>query len=88
MALLDIIILCALVRLNLEMKSPVPCTVIYVVVALFFMLISGLPIFAMLVSAVTYAAMALLFFWALIKTKNSAAWWVIAVVGVLVLGIF
>lgn len=87
MALLDIIILCALVRVNLEMDNPLPCTVIYTVITLFFGLIMAPWLHALIATIIT-AALAYVFFLLLIKTKNTGAWWAVAVIGVLALGLF
>ncbi len=67
----------------MEFDSPIPCTVIYAVICLFFMLISGVPFLALLMWGLIYAAVAWLLFWGLIKTKNSPAWWAVAVIGVI-----
>lgn len=82
MLILDLIIIIALIRVNIEMETPMPCTVIYSVIALVFAFIMHPWWVALIAGAVTFG-LAYLFFWLLIKTKNSGAWWAVAVIGVL-----
>lgn len=81
--MLNAIILASLVKVNLECKNPWIPTCLLVAVAFLLGLMFGYPILVLLIGAVINAGLGFLYFWLLKRTEDSAAWWAVMVVGIL-----
>jgi hypothetical protein len=83
--LLNILLLCALIKLLMETESPLLCASLYTGVSAFFNLLFGAPWSAILISGALSFGLAFLYFWLLDRFEDgSAIWWVILIGGIFV----
>ena len=84
--IIKIIVIAALVRLLIVSESPILCASIYTVIVFALSLISGAALIPVFVASIITFALVFLYFYLLNRfDTGSAIWWIIAVVGVLLI---
>jgi len=76
------LILAALVKVNLECKSPWVATGLFAGALSILGLLFGYPFLAVLIGAAINVGLGFLYFWSLKKTEDSGAWWGIMIFGI------
>ena len=80
----NILILVALIKLPIQTDKPLLCAGIYVGTRSLLALGLGHHFDAVLIAAAIGFALAGVYFWLLVRTQESALFWVIAIVGIVI----
>lgn len=81
---IKIIVLVALLKLLIATDKPFLCSGIYTGIVFIFSLIVGAPIVEIIIFCAISFALASLYFWLLDRFRESAAYWGILIVGLLI----
>jgi hypothetical protein len=80
----NIMILVALIKLAIQTDKPMMCAGIYVGAKSLFALGLGREFTNVLIAAIIGFILAAIYFWLLVRTQESALFWVIAIVGIVI----
>ena len=81
--MLNAVILAALVKLNLECKSPWVAAGLFATLSFVVNLVFGTPLLVTLIAGAINLGLGFLYFWLLKKTEDSGIWWFIMLLGVI-----
>lgn len=82
--IVKVFILVSMIKIALHTDRPAMCAGIYTAIGVTFGLLLGKGILFLLIAGPIGFLLALLYFWLLTRTQESALFWVIAVVGALI----
>jgi hypothetical protein len=82
--IVKVLILVSMIKIVLNTDRPALCAGIYTAIGVMFGLALGKGVLFVLIAGPIGFLLALLYFWLLTRTQESAMFWVIAVVGALI----